>query len=609
MRHVKIAISAALLILVISGTTLGALAISSKAANQSQGTSSRATKGPPLSEAALFSAFAERNNLVSPDLPQLTNHESDDHEHSDNTGIVDNNPNRRAHDEPAVAVGLNEHSGPLVGANDYGIGIPVGGGVYFTTGEEGRFTDYFPPFPLLAATSKGGTILFVEPPAGTGDPALAFSTTRASGSTPAGLPVAYYTSLGFSASFCENGVFIFRSLNGGQTWTRPIVPPFAPPKGLRTVVYWPFAFDCTVFNDKSFLTVDNTGGVHNGRVYVTWTQFVFDTSFNFIRSPIMLAFSDDNGQTFSAPEEISGTSATLCANPFNPANTGICNENQFSVPVVAKDGTLIVAFENEEFNGAADGFRDQYLVTKVNPDTFAVSGPFKVNPGTPGGTIIDGLFDYPTNNPTDFRQTLCNSNFRVNSAGNIAIGPSGTGGAPPGVQPLYVVWSDNRAGSSFPTFPTFVTAQPNFSCPSGKTTNTEVFLSKSVDGGASWTFAGVVGKAPGSTKNDHWFPWVAVDQKKGTVFVVSYDRSADPNNRAANTVLSSSNNGGASWKTKVVSAFASDFTFAFFGSGRFIGDYNNLAVTSEGKPVAVWTGFVSFPPDTDIFIFTGDSGD
>src|SRR5712692_1160873 len=121
MRHIKTAISAALLILVISGTTLGTLAITSKTANQSQGTSPRPSKGPPLSEAALFSAFAERNNLVSRDLSQLTNHESDDHEHSDNTGVVDNNPNHRAHDEPAVAVGLTEHSGPVVGANDYGI--------------------------------------------------------------------------------------------------------------------------------------------------------------------------------------------------------------------------------------------------------------------------------------------------------------------------------------------------------------------------------------------------------------------------------------------------------------------------------------------------------
>ena len=499
-------------------------------------------------------------------------------------GVVNNDYNKRPQDEPAVAANPSNPANLVVGANDYGIGTPVGGGVYFTfSGAPGTFTDYYPPFPLLYATDYG----IAEPPAGTGDPGLAFGTTRTAGGIAGGLPVVYYTSLGFSYSFFENGVFIFRSLDGGVSWTRPVVPPLAPPSGLRTVTYWPYAGDGSVFNDKPYLAVDNTGGPHNGRIYVTWTQFLSDSSgIPYHGSPIMMAYSDDNGNTFSSPIEISGSSATLCSYPGYAPNAGHCNENQFSSPVVGSDGRLYVAFENE-MNDPSGNFRDQYLVTVVNPDTFAVSGPYQVSSGFANGLLADGATDYPYNH--DGRQTLCNSNFRVNSAGNLAIGPNGD---------LYATWSDNRQHAGEFSFPTFVGASPDFACPAGTDTATGVFVSKSTDNGKTWTFLGNVNP---SSSGDHWFPRVAVDQKSGKVGVVFYDRSADPSNRAAATTLITSSNGGSSWQAQTVSAFASDFTYAFGGTGRFIGDYNNLAFDSMGRAIAVWTGMTP-GKDTDIYM-------
>jgi len=87
--------------------------------------------------------------------------------------------------------------------------------------------------------------------------------------------------------------------------------------------------------------VDNTGGPHNGRLYVTWTKF------EPTKQAIDLAYSDDNGRTFSDPIEISGSSSTLCPTSFGGyGHSGVCDVDQFSYPTVTPNGALAVVFEN-----------------------------------------------------------------------------------------------------------------------------------------------------------------------------------------------------------------------------------------------------------------------
>src|SRR3989304_5575644 len=93
----------------------------------------------------------------------------------------------------------------------------------------------------------------------------------------------------------------------GLLWPRPVVPPLVPPKGLFTPVYWDPAANCNVFNDKPWLTVDNSGGPHDGRVYVTWSRFRFAAS-RYQESVILMTFSDDNGLSWSDPREVNGSS-------------------------------------------------------------------------------------------------------------------------------------------------------------------------------------------------------------------------------------------------------------------------------------------------------------
>ena len=546
-------------------------------------------QGQELSSPALFSRFGR---ATSPSADAVLGRERAEGAFqlgvlladSAKSGQANADWNMRPQNETTIALHPTDHRKWVIGANDYGIGTPIGTGVYSSDG-----VNYFPPFALLAATGVfPPPNLLLEPPGGTGDPALAYGLTRAAAGLPAGLPVVYMASLGFSFSFCENGLFVYRSLDNGKTWTRPVVPPLAPPAGLRTVVYHASGTDCSIFHDKEFIAVDMTHGPRAGRIYVTWTKFFFAGGVTYKESPIMLAFSDNNGQTFSSPIEVSGFSMALCPNQQD-GPPGECDEDQGSVPVVLPDGKVAIAFINQQCPTCyAQGFRDQYLVTIFDPNTNSVAGPFKV------ADLFDGANDYPINE--DGRQTLCNSNFRQWSAGNLAAAPDG--------KSLYVVWSDNRRHAGEFPFPTFVGPRAaGYPCPAGKKTDVDIFISTGTftPTGMTWSAPVRVNQDTFANDRDQWFPWVAVAPDGKRVDVVFYDRRGDPGNKLTHTFLARSRNGGQTWRDFRVSDFASNFDNAFFGIGVFIGDYNALAIDRKGRSYPVWTGVRPGKMDSDVF--------
>jgi hypothetical protein len=170
--------------------------------------------GPPLSQAAMASRFAQVNKLGAIPLNRLeaaaATRELERHGAAPQAELavgfmqVNADYNRRPQNETAIAV---NHVGDrwIVGANDYGIGVPIGGGVYNSEG-----ITYMLVYPLLAADTGDG--LIQEPPVSTGDPAVVYGRTRATASMPAGQPVAYMTTLGFSASFSVGSVRTYRSV-------------------------------------------------------------------------------------------------------------------------------------------------------------------------------------------------------------------------------------------------------------------------------------------------------------------------------------------------------------------------------------------------------------
>jgi len=537
--------------------------------------------GPRLSQAALHSLLGKIRG-GSPELQELRGDLLASGESQAVAGpqVINGDYNLRPQDEPSIGILKGTSGGNVrwvVGANDYAIGTPIGGGLYNSEG-----VTYFAPFPLLFAADIGVS----EPPGGTGDPSIASGSTRATAAVPAGTIVTYAASLAFSDSFCENGVQVARSFDNGRSWNRTRVPDFG---ALGFATYWNQGFDCSVFSDKEWIAVDNTGGTHDGRVYVTWSGFLFDTTGTvYHQSPIMLAYSDDNATTFSTPIPISGSSSVFCKNHSNASSPATaCNEDQNSTPVVLPNGDVAISFENSNGTGFSQA-RGQMLVTVFSPASGTIRGPYQAAP-----LVYDGTFDFPfTNDGT--RPTFCNSNFRDGVNGSLAADGAGT---------LYVAYFDDKKHAG-----EFVSGgQPirvgdrstGYACPAGKATDADIYVLRSRDGGLTWSD---VTPASGHANNDQFWPWVAANGNR--VAVVFYDRSGDPNNKLIDTNLARRSEGG--WQTQRISAFSSNFDNAFLGTGAFAGDYINAAIDSGGGVHAVWTCVAPGKQDSDICMNSGD---
>ncbi len=349
--------------------------------------------------------------------------------------------------------------------------------------------------------------------------------------------------LGLGGQALGGAIQVSRSSNGGQSFERPITVEVSTSDA--------------IFEDKPYLAVDtSSGSPFKDSVYIVWTRFHFDSLDNYLESPIFFSASRDAGQTWSAPIEISGRNPAFCTFSGTPLPyDGRCREDQFGSPVVAPDGTIFVAFENDQ--AINDGeFRNQYLVIKSNDGGATWSAPVRAS-----DIIHDGVSDYPFN--VVGRQTLSNSQFRVNSAGSLCV--DSTSGA------LFVVWSDNRAGTA-------------------TNTNTNVFMSTSNDGAVTWSRRPeTITSAP----NDQFFPWCAV-APDGALNVSFMDRSYDPGNSKYGITLARMPTTGSVRLQRVDTGLSDPnharwFSSATGGKTTFLGDYTGLAVGSNGVAHPVWT--------------------
>ena len=122
---------------------------------------------------------------------------------------------------------------------------------------------------------------------------------------------------------------------------------------------------------------------------------------------------------------------------------------------------------------------------------------------------------------------------------------------------IYVNWSDQRNG----------------------TDNTDVFLSKSTDGGNTWT-------SPVKVNNDNsgkhqFLTWMTIDQTNGNLYFVFYDRRSYTDNRT-DVYIAKSTDGGQSF----VNMKVNQTTFTP-NAGIFFGDYTNIAVRN-GVVRPIW---------------------
>jgi hypothetical protein len=455
-------------------------------------------------------------------------------------------------DEMSIAVNPRNARNIASGANDYRQGW-ASSGFYSSTDNGKSWYDGWIPFPSLPSGENldGG-----------GDPAVIFDRAG----------VVYWTDINFNRIDDTNGIWTSRSTNGGFTWTRPCVP-LPPPMGQTESVACGGAGDprqpgdgtVSFFQDNDFLLngsvpfedkeYNDAGPRPEGvaptcftpttrtpipagaagcpmsrispdRLYVTWTRFTATTA------EIMMSYSDDYARSWSAPKAISG-SAPFCA--FG-ATANACDNNQGSQPVVQpQTGYLYVTFEN--FNTPDE---NQYLLVRSKDGGQTFEGPFFITPvfdvNYPTAGAAGGRPDCTARGQQGGRRVLTNSCARVNARGALVADKRDGAFA----DDLYVIIADNRNGTRV-------------------STNTDVTLYKSIDGGVTWRGPTRVnddpsaapanrdcGRNPGGpeeglqpacptdvhTGNDQFFPWLDMGEK-GDIQIVWQDRRLDRDSTAS----------------------------------------------------------------------------
>lgn len=371
---------------------------------------------------------------------------------------------------------------------------------------------------------------------GTGDPSLGFD---ASGT-------AYLTTLCVDTG----GVLVTHSTDGGRHWAAQTLVTAGSP---------------TLFNDHSTLAAWG-----HGNVVVTWIPYYYHADGTIKTVPMMAAVSHDRGRHFSSPRVVSG-SAPQCVGLTAPH---ACDQAWGNAVTVSRSGAVLATFFSTTHyrrDGSTNLGRNYHFAVRLNGRTGARSGgPYFI------GKAYDGIstHDYPVN--VDGRQTLQDSQLRILMQGNIAADP--TDG-----RHFAVVWFDDRS-APHPVSPDPYQAK----------TDSDIIVSQSFDGGATWT-----APAPIREAGDQFFPWSAFDSR-GRLRIGYFDRGYDTaNHRYGYTVATEARPGIQRFLLTQATTVLSDPTrgnrwFAvtvdprFPRATRFLGDYSGIATTPE-HVIAVWT--------------------
>lgn len=273
----------------------------------------------------------------------------------------------------------------------------------------------------------------------------------------------------------------------------------------------------------------------NNEIYVTWTQFdVYGSTASTDSSIILFSKSADAGLTWSTPIRI---------NKYAGDCIDSDNTMEGAVPTVGPAGEIYVSWVgpsgivfNKSLDGGATWLPVEINVTNVPGGwDYAISGLQRCN-GLP--------------------VTIC----------DISGGPNtGT---------IYINWTDQRNG----------------------TTDTDVWLVKSTDGGNTWSLPiRVNNDGPG---NQQFLTWMALDQTTGYIYCVFYDRrNYTSGSNQTDVFIAKSMDGGNTFLNYQINEFA------FIPSPMvFFGDYIGISVVGDMvRPIwmqygtgtlSVWTALV-----------------
>jgi hypothetical protein len=422
--------------------------------------------------------------------------------------------------ETAVAYNVTDPRIAVAAANDY----VSGGVVVMRTSDSGRHwasTRITPQFFGTRDFCNGG------------DPGVAYSRRD---------HAFYVSQLCFFRALPFSEVQVYKSVDDGATWT----PGRQAARAASNYDYSTGDVDTSIFNDKPLIAVDNTpSSPHYGRIYVTYTKFHIQPDGFSDYCPLELSYTDSIPTNNPALTTWSHTAIQ----PDNPGGDGTgSSANQFSDPVVERNGTLDVGFVSEDCNDSYD----PHLLFQKSTDggqTFL-----------PNAVQIDKAGQYADFLDAGRDDTLPPTHFRAPNTPSLAYSPT-TG-------KLLFVYQNNV---------------------NRPTSQADISYQTSSDGGLHWSDAAFLSTDSSGqpAANDQFFPWAASDEN-GRFYVIWFDRRLDPANVRINTWQAVSSNDAASFASAKISSSDWDPNLGFFTSGAFIGDYNGLAASTDAV-YAVWT--------------------
>jgi hypothetical protein len=422
-------------------------------------------------------------------------------------------------------------------------------------------------------------------------------------------------------------ISVSRSTNGGRRWSEPITVFKGKGSDASTgQVFW----------DKEWLTVDNSPTSPTyGRAVVTATRFLSGNQGSYAESPIYMSYSDNGGATWSRPAKISGFNPDICQ--FQ--ETGVadeCDEDQFSIPEFGSDGTLYVHFLNGQHSDEWETefeFDTTIMVVKAPPSTPGDAPDF--GDPVPVVELEDGASDMPWS--VIGSQTIWGHQLRWTAIGNISVNPNDP-------EDVTIVWADRGTPNPYalehPECVEETPEAPDYDpCNAGPGSDTDVYASRSTDGGETWSDRILVDDGEGAHQ---WFAWA--DHKSDGSLAIAWDEDTEPG--PADTfehVLVTGSLGGGSfvttgkealgpeehvdvsvthwsgqyvpqedWPTVCGPAGYSDPPIANAEGkdcNQFHGDYTGLAVGPDDSINVVWTGLNRFETSPQLDPYTGERHD
>lgn len=274
----------------------------------------------------------------------------------------------------------------------------------------------------------------------------------------------------------------------------------------------------------------------NNEIHVTWTQFdVYGSSNPADSSIILYSKSNDGGNTWSSPLRISHYAGDCI-----DADTTV----EGAVPAIGPLGEVYCAWASQQglmfqksTNGGVTWLPVENLITSIPGGwDYAISGVMRCN-GLPF--------------------TMC----------DLSSGPNkGT---------IYINWSDQRNG----------------------TTDTDIWLVKSTDGGATWSTPKRVNDDPPGKQQ--FMSAMTIDQVTGYLYVVFYDRRNYSSGNNTDVYMAVSKDGGNSFVNYQINAnvFSPNASY-FFGDYIGISAHNNVVrpiwmqMTNTGA-LSVYTSLIN----------------